>query len=114
MGRWDSVVQNLKSGGGGEALANEKVEKCCGQSESLCRRWDNRRWGHGGGVALWMPRWLRLRCGAMGGVLKVKLCDSAETIGCGRWEGVSHTRPFLTGLGFETLGERCEQSGRWR
>ena len=72
-------------------------------------------WGRGVGVALWMPRWLRLRCGAMGGVvLKVKLCDSAETISCGRWEGVSHTRPFLTGLGFETLGERCEQSGRWR
>ena len=32
-------------------------------------------------------------------MLKVKLCDSAETIGCGLWEGVSHTRPFLTGLG---------------
>ena len=45
MGRWDSVVHNLKSGGGGEAVANEKVEKCCGQSESWRPHWDNRRLG---------------------------------------------------------------------
>ena len=56
MGRWDSVVHNLKSGGGGEAVANEKVEKCCGQSESWRPHWDNRRWGRGVGVALWIDR----------------------------------------------------------
>ena len=57
-----------------EAVMN-KVEKCCGQSESWRPRWDNRRRGRGGGVALWMPRWLRLRCGAKGG-----RCAPSETL----------------------------------
>ena len=48
-------------------------------------------------------------------MLKVKLCDSAETIGCGLWEGVSHTRPFLTGLGlrrWESAANKVEDGGR--
>ena len=68
-------MHNVKSGGGGEAVGNEKVEKCWGQSESWCRRWDNKRWGRGGGVALWMPRWLRLLCEAMG-----VRCAQSETL----------------------------------